>query len=133
MNSFYIRWPSLFKGLGGRVPSVSCHGHFLSHPSLYPTQKLPLARGVVGENSPAGKHSQLSNMKCQSMLPEWTNPKLFLQPYGHLGLPFRPLTMQSKGEQNNQRAFCRRSFPFFTCQFIYFMSCGDRVSQFEFI
>ena len=78
--------PCLRVWVGGFRPYLAmdtfCPAHQFIPPKNCPWQ------GGLWENSPAGKHSQLSDLKGQSMLPEWTNPKLFFQPYGHPGLAF---------------------------------------------
>ena len=101
---------------------------YFSHP------KTALGKGGLREISPAGKHSQLSNLKDQFDVArmdqsQTVSPTLWSP--GSSVSDFRLL--RSKGEQNNQRAFCRRSFSFSHVSLFSFMSCCDRVLQFEFI
>ena len=110
-------WPSLFKGwVGGFRPflpwTIFVPPSYLSHP------KTALGKGGgLREISPAGKHSQLSNRKIVSMLPEWTNPKLFLQPYGHLGLAFpTPDHCEAKASKTTKELYVGDRSTF-TCRF----------------
>ena len=85
------------------------------------------------EISPAGKHSQLSNRKIVSMLPEWTNPKLFLQPYGHLGLAF-PTPDHCEAKASKQpKSFMSAIVQFSHVGLATFVLCLDQGSQFKFI